>query len=694
MEQIVLKNSTTQAVFDRKTGALISLSSEKSGWKIHERKELGLSFRMVVPILERRNNQILGEKQPVADLHLDRENERLTLQWSHLLSEHGGVLDISFTGIITLGEDGLVFEAKVTNNSPYTIESISWPCVGEIAPPFVTARLGRRDFGALSMQPLYPKFQSERGYFGIDYPIQMAATPRTPFVLIDGETQGLYAGYHDTTAAHLVQFTFELIPGFEYAEDHNFGTVPKGKTLAGQPARIAFYATHLPFVNAGESAVLLPLVLQPYVGSWHKGADTYRRWRKGAFPSPRTPEWADQVHSWQQIHINSPEDELRCPYKELVKYGEDCRKHGVAAIQLTGWTVGGQDRGNPSHDVDLRLGSTEDLREAIAAIHRMGVKVILFTKFTWADRSEEFFRTKLKQYAVKDPYGDYHVFSGYQYQTPTQLSDINTRRLIPMCMNAPEWRKLADIEFTKVVDLGAAGMLYDECQHHGGALFCFDPDHGHHVPAHVFSGDADLAGGFHAIAQTRNPDFLFAGEALYDIESQFYPVSYTRIGLNHVSIHRYINPDAGMMIAVTGYNDRIRINQALMFRYILSYEPRNFKGRLDEFPETMKYGKQMDALRTRYSAYLWDAQFEDTMGAHVASDGKPFGTYTVFIGHATGKKAVAVSNFDYEKHVAVTVTLDPPTSDFSVVTPEHPDPLASAGTGTIPPLSTMIFLEN
>ena len=654
---------------------------------------MALSFRMLAPLPDRRNNPILGEKQTLTDVRLDPENQRLTLQWTHLISEHGGVLDITFTGIVTLTDEGLTFEAEVLNNSPYPIESISWPCIGEITVPCGVERLGRRDFGCPSMQPLYPKFMSERGYFGIDYPIQMAATPSAPFVLVDGETQGLYAGYHATTAEHLVQFTFELIPGFEYAESHNFGTVPKSKTMAGQAARIAFYCTHLPFFNTGESGRLHPIVLHPYVGSWHKGAELFRKWRKSVFTVPHTPDWAGKVHSWQQIHINSPEDELRCPYKELIKYGEDCRKHGVAAIQLTGWTIGGQDRGNPSHDTDPRLGSWEDLREAIAAIHEMGVQVILFTKYTWADGAEERFRTELKQYAVKDPHGDYHVYPGYSYQTPTQLSGINTRRLIPMCMNAAKWREWANSEFVKALDLGAAGMLYDECQHHGGAHYCFDPTHGHHVPAHVFSGDADLLRGFHEIADRRDPDFLFAGEALYDIESQFYPVSYTRIGLDHVPIHRYINPGAGMMIAVTGYNDRITVNQALMFRYIISYEPRNFKGRLDEFPKTMKYGKQMDALRTRYSEYLWDAQFEDTMGAQVTCDGQPFGTYTVFISHATGKRAVVVSNFDYEKNAEITVTLDSSASDLSVVTPENPDTKSSDGTGEIPPLSTMIFME-
>ena len=40
------------------------------------------------------------------------------------------------------------------------------------------------------------------------------------------------------------------------------------------------------------------------------------------------------------------------------------------------------------------------------------------------------------------------------------------------------------------------------------------------------------------------------------------------------------------MTAVTGFNDRNMINQCLMYRYIISYEPYNFKGRLDDYPLT------------------------------------------------------------------------------------------------------------
>ena len=50
------------------------------------------------------------------------------------------------------------------------------------------------------------------------------------------------------------------------------------------------------------------------------------------------------------------------------------------------------------------------------------------------------------------------------------------------------------------------------------------------------------------------------------------------------------------MTAVNGFYDRNMINQCLMYRYIISYEPFHFKGWLHDYPETVAYGNAMDAL--------------------------------------------------------------------------------------------------
>ena len=112
-----------------------------------------------------------------------------------------------------------------------------------------------------------------------------------------------------------------------------------------------------------------------------------------------------------------------------------------------------------------------------------------------------------------------------------------------------------------------------------------------------------------------------------------------------------------------------------MHRYIISYEPGNYKGRLGEFPRTLEYGKTIDALRRRYRTFLWDGEYRDTQGAQVTTAaGTPHPHYTVFRDTDNGKQAVVVGNFDTAQAVKVTVTLDDSTQQLLLVRPEAPEP--------------------
>ena len=694
MPAIALENSLLKATFDKNTGALQTLLHKPTKWRIQRRAKLGLLFRMLAPIPNRRNNPILGEKQAPPRIEHDAANNRLTLHWDKLISQHGGELDIAFTATIALTDAGLAFDGQIANRSPHVLEAIQYPLIGDLARPSKSAKVEQLtlSYWGMTRTPIFPTFANNKGYFGTDFPIHLTGGPAIPFVLLDTGTHGLYIGHHDTTAKNMVQFIGELKPGYEHVDTFQVGTVPATDEISGEPNHVEYSTAHFPFVNPGETAQIGRIMVSPYVGSWHKGADDYRAWRDTWFKPARVPDWAKGVHSWQQIHINSPEDELRCRYTELLKYGQDCAKHGVAAIQLVGWNLEGQDRGNPSHDTEPRLGTPEELKAAIADIHKLGVKMILFTKFIWADRSHPWFRKELIKWAAKDPYGDYYVYSGYQYQTPTQLADINTRRLIPMCMAAEGYRQIAAREFQKVLDLGAAGMVFDECAHHSPAFYCFDPSHAHHVPAHVYEGDMKLLQQFHQLTDQQSPDFLYAGESCYELEQPYYNVVYYRIDKDHVPMHRYIDPQIGIMMAIYGHDEREAINQCLLYRYIISYEPRNFKGRLEEFPLSLEYGKKVDGLRKRYAEFLWDGTFRHTLGAKVHTKGKNQPTYSVFTA-ASGKRAVVLANFDPKKTLALRLELDPPATSLLLATPESPDAIATDGAITLPPRSAAVLME-
>jgi hypothetical protein len=466
-----------------------------------------------------------------------------------------------------------------------------------------------------------------------------------------------------------------------YADSFNSGAVDSSGKIAD--VAIGIDPNHLCFVQPGASQSSEAFVLEPFRGDWHDGADIYKAWRRTWFKVPKTPSWVQDVHSWQQIQINSSEDRLSFSYKDLIKYAEACKRWGVKAIQLTGWQIGGQDRDFPLHDTDPRLGSAEEFKEAIAASRKMGVEVVLFNKYAWADVTAPAYRSEFRQFVMEDPYGD-------PYQSPTQIAGINTRHGAGMCQASPAWRKRALEEFRKSAALGASGILYDECRWHI-CPYCFSRNHGHDVPGAVFSGDVPLIEGFRTIVDQEQ--FLFAGESPYDLELQPYDMSYFRIEHGFVPFGRYIDPFAPMSVAVTGWNDRQMINACLLYRFVMSYEPRDFHGKLDEMPDSLRYGRAVDDLRRRYREWIWDAEFQDKHGARVTVNGTPLSTYTVY-GRQDGRRAVAFANMSDTDPIVREVSLDNTrSSNLKSVTPVRPDEKPWLGKLEMAPGSVAVILE-
>jgi hypothetical protein len=684
---VVLEDEGLLVGFDVASGALTHLKSKQTGWSIHRRPELGISFRIHAPLPDRRDNFVLGQKQRAAEVRRLSANQ-VRLEWKNLNSEHAGSLPIAFIAKVTLENGGLSFSSRLINDSSVTIESVDYPYVGDLYAPTINERMTIEHlwYDSLVSAEIHPHFQNEKGG-GVDFPIKTADSKQSLFCLIQAENQGLYVEVHDPTQRYLVQYAFAQHPGVLQGATNE---VPKQDEISGLAVFMEFRTCHFVFAQPHSSMELIPTVLRPYRGDWHAGLDLYKEWRKSWFKEAHLAEWVKDVHSWQQIQIDGAEEDFTIPYRELGKYVDQCVSNGVKAIQLVGWNLGGQDRGNPSQDTDPGLGTKEELKEAIAQAQEKGVKIILFGKLTWADLSTDWYKTELYKYACTDPYGIPYQFPGYPYTTPTQLAGINTRRFAVMDFYSPAYRDIATKEFQKLLDLGGSGWLFDEVCHHGPLVdYSFSPDHGYLPPGYVYAGDIPMSQQLRKAADKLNPDFLFSGEAPGDWLRPYYPLSYFRISSETRPAGRYIDPKAPLMVASHGFDDREMLNMMLMYRYIISYEPYNFHGLLTDIPLTLAYGKKIDALRREYREYLWDAEFRDTLGAQVSGEGAF--RYSVFE-TKKGKRGVVVVNNEPAKSIAVTVKVENP-GEFLTATPEQPEAEPSDGKVTIAARSAAVLME-
>lgn len=684
--EVILQDSKFLVAFDDRTGAITRMEDKILGWKIMDQSQFGVSFRMLVPTAEHRMNYILGQKQRVSSIEKISDNT-VVMVWKNLTSEFGGQLPITFTSTVTLVNGKLTFDPVLENNSSLSIETVDYPYWGALNPPSQNGSLNVRTmwYGNLRSEEIYPSFTNQKGYWGVFSPMKTFDSNQSLYCLLQSSNQGLYVGMHDATQRYLLQYTFEQYPGVVSGMTDR---IPKEHQIGGKDVHMEFRACHFVFAHPDTKVDLAPVVVQGYKGNWHAGVDLYKEWRTTWFKPARRPAWIDDVHSWLQLQINSPEGS-RVPFKDLIKYAGECTRYGVGAIQLVGWNRDGQDGGDPNHTPDPELGTKEEFRDIIAKIQKEGVKMVLFGKINWADLTSDWYKKELYKYECKDPNGIMYTHGGYSYLTPTQLAGINTRKRAVMDFCSPGYQDAIAKEFENVLYLGASGWLFDENCHHGPVKYNFAPDHGYKAPGYIYSGDLPLANRLREEAMKVNPDFLFAGEGHQDWLMQAYPCSYFRINNGSTAVDRYIDPYAPLVVAVTGFDDRETLNLILLNRYIISYEPYNFKGYLSDFPLTVAYGKKIDDLRRKYKSYLWDAEYRDTLGAEVSSNGNY--RYSVF-NTSSGKRAVVVINTESGKSIEVEVKL-PNQGKLVSASPERPESVSFNGKIEIPARSAIVVME-
>jgi len=685
--EVILEDSSLLVAFDSGSGALTRFERKSTHWKMQRRPELGVSFRLLAPLPNRRTNFVLGQKQHAVKVEKISDSE-VHLQWKNLVSEHGGVLPMTFDAAVTLQDGSLTFNSTLINDSSLVVETIDYPYFGDFSSPTPDTPLSSEHmwYDNLVGVGLYPNFGNEKGYWGVVFPTKTIESKQSLFCLIRASEEGLYVGMHDSSLPYLLEFTFEQHPGVIQSIT---SPVPQQDEISGIPVHMEFRTCHFVFAQPHSTKKMAPVVLRTYDGDWHAGIEVYKQWRETWFKQPHLPDWVKDNHSWLQLQVNGAEQDYSIPYRKLPRYIDECAANGVTAIQLVGWNHGGQDGGDPSQDTDPGLGTWQELHDAIAHAKSKGVKMILFGKLNWADLTTDWYKRELYKYAATDPYGIPYQTGGYSYTTPTQLAGINNRRRVILDISSPACRDVITREFQKVLKLGAAGWLFDEVCHHGPVEYSFSPNRGYASPGYIYGADLPMSKQLRAAADKVDPDFLFSGEGPQDWLMQYYPVSYFRINRGSRPVSRYIDPQAPLVVAVTGIDDREMLNLILLNRYIISYEPYNFKGHITDFPLTLAYGQKIDALRRRYKAQLWDSEFRDTLGASVNSDGSH--KYSVFVA-ASGKRSIVIVNEEFSKTIVAVVQLPNP-GNFVLASPEQPDSQATSGTLKIPARSVAVLME-
>ncbi len=265
--------------------------------------------------------------------------------------------------------------------------------------------------------------------------------------LYDTRGRGLYLGSNDSLS---------------YAKSYN---------IAMDSTSTDWFIRHYVPRGVGEGDYAMPYeaVAGPFRGDWLTAAQLYREWatqqkwcRESRFARGETPRWVRETDLWvwnRQQSGNVLGEALAMK-----------RRTGArVSVLWHWWHACSYDEGFPEY-LPPREGSAPFIR-AVRQAGKKGVHAIVYmNSIQWGESTESWQRLDAPRYAV-------HGTDGQTF--PYAHNRFTGRRLVPMCMATPFWRRTyADLADSVANTYGTAGVYMDQaCMH----MLCYDPAHGHTV---------------------------------------------------------------------------------------------------------------------------------------------------------------------------------------------------------------------
>ncbi len=590
--------------FDARTGGLVAIDDGRLGAWL-EGTLAGSLFVVEIPRGGDRTVVVQTTDQTLSSAHQD-EPAAIELRWDEPVSSTGERLDgrIVVRAAVTSGRLSLSMELSLAEGG---VEAVRFPSIRGLRGPGELELRGV-DYSTGTRVSLLPTFDSNAPYWGTIFPDyasgnlrpELVGNPTSPFIAVTAEQGGLTIMPAEPSL-EFIGWRASLEPGYDDS---------LARTAPGDGA-VTIDAIHFPV--EGRDAVVLPtVVVAPYEGPWTASLDVPRENQR---PTRRSAAaWLQEPRSWLQVQLMSTEGEPRYDFDDLVDIIEECARAGIRAVQVVGWNEGGQDGRVPWHVPAEKLGGLDGLLRALQRAKELDVATVLYVKYVWVEKPGPHW-DDLAAWVSRDPNGQPYAQPGPVYHTARKRYGISTPWYVPLCFGVAELRRRIADEVALMAEWGADGVLADESLYHGRALLCFADDHGHEPGVSAFTWDAEWIADIRSRLGDRADTFVIAAEGAYDAQFEDYDVSYFRsASAQHRPVGRMLRPDARIVTALTGFDDRSMVAQSVLYGYGMSLEPYNFKGRPADMPLTVARAVAADGLRARLADWLWNG--------HLVVDGR------------------------------------------------------------------------
>ena len=623
----VLENEAIRLEIDERNGVLARIYSRRLDLELIKEPRLAGNFNILLPMPERETNYIGGKSLSLSAFEPGEKSARL--QWNGPFTNAQGSFDVDVEMHIELADDAVMFSLHVENRSEYPVAEVWYPILGGL-----DGIEGRKDTRAMissshwSVCPdLFQNFpdnsttnwgipnrESNWGYPGV-----------MPLPWIDfynpESNHGVYFACHDPIARSSL-LHLELWPGT--APDRPGGNWPESDDFDDDlPVGLIMQWVKFPYTPPGNTFHGPPVVVQFHEGDWHEASTIYRNWFDAHFPIEKNRNWLHKEIAWYYNVLMHAEDLINFTFEDIPRLAEEAREYNMRTILISGWQVGGHDRGYPEYRPDPRLGSMEGLKRAIEECHRLGVKVLLFANLQVLDRDTEWYRDELYKYRMMDSLG--HTLGhpmGWGQGTlsaraggPGGGTGWTQRMMAPASPGFAEFRKIITDQMVDLARIGADGLHLDKlCWNMGVPEF--NPGHGRSPD---LPNGEDLLAGVEEIlraCQRVNPDFRITGEAWWDRMIQFLDGCWWATpGVDHISPFKYTFPEYLPLIGIEQPLSFSAINSMLLFGYGIFVGPGNYTQSIKDaaWQPLARYMREVIRLGEELKETIFLGRFLDTL---------------------------------------------------------------------------------
>ncbi len=654
-------------------GRILTVEDGRRGIRLIGEPALAENFRLLLPLPDQRAHYIRGDRQKLTSLTTgDRHAE---LVWTGLETPRGR-FDVEYRLRIDVEDDAVLFRSTVVNRSEHAVEEVFTPVLGGMANPaerhdwnLIHATWG----GAGREWRFYDQCQNV--YLGPEDPTGHVPYPGAAMPWLDlyhaRDGKGVYFCPEDPSP-RFGAWMFQLRPGADWRR----GWVWPDAEALGQSVGMAMAWVNIVRLEPGQTFRSAPVAVRFHDGGWHAAARLYRKWFDRHFPIDRRGQWLDREDAWQSTIISYPDDTVGYRFADLPRLAQAALSAGIRVLQIDGWDIGGLDRSFPDYRPDPRLGTPDELRQALAACRDMGVRTLLFSNLQVAHIDTDWFHRELHRYTWRDPRNDPGDTMGWEYNTVAgQVAGTKTRMRNCNPAHGPFADLLLDA-YRSIAEVGADGTQVDKvgC---GVATPDGRPDYHpdlHHIPLELTGTQPilDLFARHAEAARAVNPEFCIASETHWDRLIPHVGASYARHWAEDApQIVAATFPELRQTCCITGPTDYALVANCIRFGHIINVEARCLHGSCDDAPRLA--GFVAAALRLRRSMFdlLWDSQLIDPAEAGVEA-----GPAVKFCLHASrvrpGGQALVLNHFERTPRTARVGFPHRPTASATVHTVREP----------------------